>query len=74
MPRAIIQNDLRVVFVMIIYMHRNPIINSNGEVEKAGCVVINGDGQILLVTNKSRDEWALPKGHAEAGDARRDGI
>jgi len=50
-------------------MRDNSVINQDGEVEKAGCVVLNDHNEILLVTTKTRSEWALPKGHAEAGEA-----
>ena len=42
--------------------------NQAGETIKAGCIVINSQGQILLVGNKNGTSWAFPKGHAERGE------
>lgn len=49
-------------------MSRVKITNSKGETIKAGCLVLNDNGQVLLVTDKSRTIWAFPKGHAEVGE------
>ena len=49
-------------------MHANPILNTAGEIMKAGCVVLNERGELLLVINEHRDTWGLPKGHAEIGE------
>jgi len=50
-------------------MRNSQIVNDKGEIEKAGCVVVNDKGQILLVTNKDRTVWGLPKGHAEVNES-----
>ena len=48
---------------------RREVINSKGEIEKGGCVVVNPAGRYLLVKNlKSGDPWGLPKGHVEPGE------
>ena len=44
------------------------VINNDGETIKAGCVIIDANRQILLVTNKELNIWAFPKGHAEEGE------
>jgi 8-oxo-dGTP pyrophosphatase MutT (NUDIX family) len=46
------------------------LLNEAGEVIKAGCVVINGEGKLLLVKDVTAnyDYWSLPKGHAEPGE------
>lgn len=43
--------------------------NANGETVKAGCVIFNQAGRLLIVTPKDRVLWSLPKGHAEAGES-----
>ena len=47
---------------------REVILHDDGAIAKAGCVVVNAAGEILLVTNAKRDAWGLPKGHAEHGE------
>ncbi len=42
--------------------------NENGETLKAGCVVVNKDGEVLLITEQDRLRWAFPKGHVEPGE------
>lgn len=49
--------------------HPDKVINNDGEIEKAGCVVLDEQGRILLVTDENRSSWGLPKGHAEAGES-----
>src|ERR1700683_816 len=45
------------------------VTNAAGEIEKGGCVMINGDGEYLLVMNRKRpDRWGLPKGHVEPNE------
>lgn len=36
----------------------------------AGCVVINPDGNVLVV-NQNGDSWSLPKGHVDPGETDR---
>lgn len=45
------------------------IKNEQGETVKAGCVIFNETGELLVVTPKDRENWGLPKGHAEAGES-----
>lgn len=49
-------------------MHYNPIRNENNEILKAGCVILNEKGEVLLIGNLEGDKWAFPKGHAEEGE------
>ncbi len=42
--------------------------NEQGEIMKAGSIIMNGEGQILLLTIPNRDIWSFPKGHMEAGE------
>jgi 8-oxo-dGTP pyrophosphatase MutT (NUDIX family) len=44
------------------------IKNENNETIKAGCVVVNENGEVLLVSDKERKIWSFPKGHAENGE------
>lgn len=44
------------------------IKNGQGETVKAGCVVFDESGKLLVVTPKDRKTWGLPKGHAEVGE------
>ena len=44
------------------------IKNAENETVKAGCVVVNENGEVLLVINKKIDFWTFPKGHAETGE------
>jgi 8-oxo-dGTP pyrophosphatase MutT (NUDIX family) len=46
----------------------NKIKNENNETIKAGCVVVNDKGEVLLVGDKEGKIWAFPKGHAENGE------
>jgi 8-oxo-dGTP pyrophosphatase MutT (NUDIX family) len=41
--------------------------NEEGEILKAGCVIVDG-GKVLLVTGKNGTIWSFPKGHAETGE------
>ena len=51
---------------MIIYMSPlNKVKNENNETLKAGCVVLNEKGEILLVSNQEGKVWSFPKGHTE---------
>src|SRR5487761_1262851 len=45
------------------------IRNTAGEIIKAGCVVIDDQGLVLLITTEQDPTiWAFPKGHAEQGE------
>lgn len=44
------------------------IKNDKDETLKAGCVVVNDKTEVLLVTDKQKEIWTFPKGHAEAGE------
>lgn len=44
------------------------IKNEQGEIMKAGSVMMNEEGKILLLTIPNRDIWSYPKGHMEAGE------
>ncbi len=41
------------------------IKNINNEIVKAGCVVLNDNKQVLLVSDIDGKIWTFPKGHAE---------
>lgn len=49
-------------------IHLNPIKNESGETVKSGCIVVNNDGQVLLVGDLKGEKWSFPKGHAESGE------
>ena len=49
--------------------HENKIKNDNGETVKAGCVVVNDNNEVLLVSRANEDVWSYPKGHAEEGES-----
>lgn len=49
--------------------HENKIKNENNETVKAGCVVVNERGEVLLVSKIDEDVWTFPKGHAEDGES-----
>ena len=42
--------------------------NKNNETLKAGCVVKNDSGEILLVSANDKKIWSFPKGHGEKGE------
>src|SRR3989344_6768188 len=44
------------------------IKNGKNETLKAGCVVMNDRNEVLLVTDKQKEIWTFPKGHAESGE------
>ncbi len=44
------------------------IKNSDGEILKAGGLVVNENNEVILVSNKEQRVWSFPKGHAEAGE------
>ena len=44
------------------------IKNENNETIKAGCVVVNENNEVLLVSRKDENIWSFPKGHAENGE------
>ena len=44
------------------------IKNEQGEIMKAGSIIMNDEGKILLLTIPNRDIWSFPKGHMEAGE------
>lgn len=52
--------------------HENKIKNESGETMKAGCVVVNDDNEVLLVSRADEDIWSYPKGHAEEGESLED--
>ncbi len=39
------------------------------EIQAAGGVVVDSDGAVLLVHRPRYDDWSLPKGHLESGEA-----
>ncbi len=45
-----------------------PVLNEAGETKKAGCVVIDTHGRMLLSKDSRYVYWSLPKGHAEVGE------
>ena len=47
------------------------IRNSDGEIVKAGCVVVDTDLNVLLVTSGGQSTWSYPKGHIETGESAR---
>jgi 8-oxo-dGTP diphosphatase len=47
--------------------HNNPLKNENGEIRKAGCVVLDEDNNVLLIGDLDGN-WSFPKGHAEEGE------
>jgi bis(5'-nucleosidyl)-tetraphosphatase len=49
-------------------MHINPIKNENNEIVKAGCVVVNDDGYVLLIGDIEGKNWSFPKGHVEKNE------
>lgn len=42
--------------------------NKDNETVKAGCVVLNENEEVLLVSNNKGEIWAFPKGHSEEGE------
>ena len=44
------------------------IKNEQGEIMKAGSIIMNDEGKILLLTIPNRDIWSYPKGHMEEGE------
>ncbi len=44
------------------------IKNEQGEIMKAGSIIMNDEGKILLLTIPNRDIWSFPKGHMEADE------
>jgi 8-oxo-dGTP pyrophosphatase MutT (NUDIX family) len=44
------------------------IKNAANETMKGGCLVLDTDGRMLIVTNPKRTKWGFPKGHAELGE------
>lgn len=44
------------------------IKNAQGETLKAGCVVTDERGRVLLVNDRINAIWTFPKGHLEAGE------
>jgi len=39
--------------------------NKNNETIKAGCIVVNENNQVLLISESNGKIWTFPKGHAE---------
>lgn len=63
------QKDLDDVKLIENYLRAtSKVKNENNETLKAGCVVINDKGEVLLVTDSEKKIWAFPKGHAEPGE------
>ena len=52
--------------------HENKIKNESGETLKAGCLVVNDNNEVLLVSRADEDIWSYPKGHAEEGESLED--
>ena len=50
------------------YSMQTKVRNNEGETLKSGCVVVNENKDVLLVTNKELNIWAFPKGHVEEGE------
>jgi ADP-ribose pyrophosphatase YjhB (NUDIX family) len=50
-------------------MEQIKLKNSNNETLKAGCVVLNNQNQVLLVSKVGEDVWTFPKGHVEQGES-----
>jgi 8-oxo-dGTP pyrophosphatase MutT (NUDIX family) len=48
--------------------NRNVILNDAGEIAKAGCVVHDDRGRILMISDKNGKYWSLPKGHLDPGE------
>ena len=48
-------------------MNSSKVKNENGEILKAGCVIVD-DGKVLLVTGIEGTIWSFPKGHVEMGE------
>jgi 8-oxo-dGTP pyrophosphatase MutT (NUDIX family) len=48
--------------------NRDVILNDAGEIAKAGCVVHNDRGHILMISDKNGRYWSLPKGHLDPGE------
>jgi len=46
-------------------VEHNKIKNKNNETVKAGCVVVNENKEVLIISDKQGKICAFPKGHAE---------
>jgi ADP-ribose pyrophosphatase YjhB (NUDIX family) len=44
------------------------IRNSDGEILKAGGVVLNEKNEVLLISSLNKNVWSYPKGHLELGE------
>lgn len=49
-------------------MMQTKLKNDKNETVKAGCVIINDNGKVLLISNIEKKIWAFPKGHSEFGE------
>ena len=46
------------------------IKNDDGEIMKAGGIILNDNNEVLLVATPKRDIWSYPKGHMEEGETK----
>lgn len=53
-------------------MEQVKIKNSKNETLKAGCIVLNDQNEVLLVSLTNSDMWSFPKGHMEDGEDMRE--
>jgi 8-oxo-dGTP pyrophosphatase MutT (NUDIX family) len=49
-------------------MGSQKIKNEKDETLKAGCLVLNNIGEVLLVSRRDENIWTFPKGHLEYGE------
>ncbi len=47
---------------------QHKVKNDQNETLKAGCVVTNENGEVLIVSDKEGQIYAFPKGHVEDGE------
>ena len=45
-----------------------PVVNEAGEIVKAGVLVMDSRGLVLLIRDPRQPYWGLPKGHVEPGE------
>jgi diadenosine hexaphosphate hydrolase (ATP-forming) len=53
---------------MNLHEGQEKVKNEHNETLKAGCVVVNENNQLLLVSLKGENIWNFPKGHMEPGE------
>ncbi len=46
------------------------IKNNEGEIMKAGGIILNDNNEILLLTIPGKNIWSYPKGHIEEGETK----